>query len=449
MTLKVQHKRSAVASKAPLPADLEYGEIAVNYEKTDPALYIKDSDNVVRKIGTQPAATETAAGIVELATAAETTTGTDATRAVHPAGLKVELDKKANLASPTFTGTPAAPTAAVGTNTTQVATTAFVEAARLWDSTPTTLSPRTAGAGLNLRSMTDGGEGYVLENAVKTKGGYFSFAAGGDVQLNALGCGLRLIGKTNIDFDTAGATRGTINAAGELNWVGPIVSNTSLQVFPAGGTWTGQGSKGSLLGLDPATGGYLQVSRSAHAPIGVSRIDSTGDLIEFYDNTTAIGSIGAVDALNSFGLVNSGGKFGYAGSQSTQMRFQGNNPSTPFAFFDGGGNNVANVSSAGAWSPASDRKLKTNIEALPYGLAEVKQLEPKSYHFKTLLADNPDAHKNIGLIAQEVKAVIPEVVHESIDGVLGLGYSELIPVLINAVKELSAQVDALKALRAG
>jgi len=39
-------------------------------------------------------ATETQAGHVELATAAETTTGTDTTRAVHPAGLKVELDKK-------------------------------------------------------------------------------------------------------------------------------------------------------------------------------------------------------------------------------------------------------------------------------------------------------------------------------------------------------------------
>ena len=95
MTLKVQHKRSAVKGKAPLPADLEYGEIAVNYEATDPALYIKDSANAVRKIGTQPDATETVKGIVELATAAETTTGTDATRAVHPAGLKVELDKKA------------------------------------------------------------------------------------------------------------------------------------------------------------------------------------------------------------------------------------------------------------------------------------------------------------------------------------------------------------------
>lgn len=41
-----------------------------------------------------PSASETVAGRVELATAAETTTGTDATRAVHPAGLKVELDKK-------------------------------------------------------------------------------------------------------------------------------------------------------------------------------------------------------------------------------------------------------------------------------------------------------------------------------------------------------------------
>lgn len=76
-----------------------------------------------------PAASETVAGKVELATAAETTTGTDNARAVHPAGLKVELDKKAPLASPNLTGTPTAPTAAAGTNTTQLATTDFVTTA--------------------------------------------------------------------------------------------------------------------------------------------------------------------------------------------------------------------------------------------------------------------------------------------------------------------------------
>jgi hypothetical protein len=136
MTIKVQHKRSAVKSKVPLPTDLEYGEIAVNYEATDPALYVKDSANAVRRIGIPEApdgtadgtvqyarqvvkagavntknwvavaaigdATEAAKGVVELATAAETTAGTDGTRAVHPAGLKVELDK---LKLWTLTGT--------------------------------------------------------------------------------------------------------------------------------------------------------------------------------------------------------------------------------------------------------------------------------------------------------------------------------------------------------
>ena len=42
--------------------------------------------------------------------------------------LQTQMDTKSPLASPTFTGTPAAPTASAGTNTTQVATTAFVEA---------------------------------------------------------------------------------------------------------------------------------------------------------------------------------------------------------------------------------------------------------------------------------------------------------------------------------
>ena len=45
-------------------------------------------------------------------------------------GVDTAITGKANLASPTFTGTPAAPTAAGGTNTTQIATTAFVHAER-------------------------------------------------------------------------------------------------------------------------------------------------------------------------------------------------------------------------------------------------------------------------------------------------------------------------------
>ena len=56
----------------------------------------------------------------------DTTPTASSTKAVTSGGIKTALDKKANLASPTFTGTPNAPTAAAGTNTTQIATTAFV-----------------------------------------------------------------------------------------------------------------------------------------------------------------------------------------------------------------------------------------------------------------------------------------------------------------------------------
>lgn len=67
-----------------------------------------DTVRAVTPAGLQSKVTsETALGLVELATAAETTTGTDTTRAVHPAGLKVELDKKANslVTQTTQTGT--------------------------------------------------------------------------------------------------------------------------------------------------------------------------------------------------------------------------------------------------------------------------------------------------------------------------------------------------------
>ena len=48
---------------------------------------------------------------------------------IKDSGAVRDVSGKANLASPTFTGTPAAPTAAAGTNTTQIATTAFVQTA--------------------------------------------------------------------------------------------------------------------------------------------------------------------------------------------------------------------------------------------------------------------------------------------------------------------------------
>ena len=95
----------------------------------------------------------------------------------------------------------------------------------------------------------------------------------------------------------------------------------------------------------------------------------------------------------------------------------------------------------------SDIRLKKNIHALSYGLKEVLMLNPVGYNWK----DNTGGNK-IGLIAQEVRKIVPEVVtgDESKEH-LGMNYAELVPVLVNAIKEqeqhLKTQQDQIDSLK--
>lgn len=92
----------------------------------------------------------------------------------------------------------------------------------------------------------------------------------------------------------------------------------------------------------------------------------------------------------------------------------------------------------GALSSPSDIKLKENVEDLPYGLDDVAQMRPVEYDLKS------DGRHDIGFIAQEMKQVVPDVVKEMGDGTLSIQYAKLVPVLVNAIKELQAEVELLK-----
>jgi len=87
----------------------------------------------------------------------------------------------------------------------------------------------------------------------------------------------------------------------------------------------------------------------------------------------------------------------------------------------------------------SDGRLKGNVTPLSYGMADLARLEPVWFTWK----EGDPGVKHIGLIAQEVREVLPELVRGGDDDadILGLNYGELVPVLINAVKELSSQVS--------
>lgn len=84
----------------------------------------------------------------------------------------------------------------------------------------------------------------------------------------------------------------------------------------------------------------------------------------------------------------------------------------------------------------SDVRLKDNVETLEDSLEKIKSLRGVSYTMKD--------KSSVGLIAQEVEKVIPEVVTTGDDGMKGVAYSQLVGVLIEAVKELSSQVEELK-----
>jgi len=88
----------------------------------------------------------------------------------------------------------------------------------------------------------------------------------------------------------------------------------------------------------------------------------------------------------------------------------------------------------------SDIRLKRFVHVLDYGLAEVKKLIPVSWLWKDIQAHGD--RKEIGFIAQDVEALIPEVVSKK-DGYLGIDYPRLTAVLVNAIKQQQAQIDDL------
>jgi hypothetical protein len=89
----------------------------------------------------------------------------------------------------------------------------------------------------------------------------------------------------------------------------------------------------------------------------------------------------------------------------------------------------------------SDARMKTDIQPLQYGLKEILQLQPVRFTWK----DDAAGDQKIGLIAQQVQGIVPEVVSGNAQKeVLGMNYAGLIPVLINAVKEQQKQIDDIQ-----
>lgn len=99
---------------------------------------------------------------------------------------------------------------------------------------------------------------------------------------------------------------------------------------------------------------------------------------------------------------------------------------------------------ANDFQATSDARLKTDIVAIQNALDTIEKINGVKFKWNEL-ATNPDKDKiQVGVIAQEVEAVVPEIVNTNDDGYKSVSYDKLVPLLIQAVKELSEKVKKLE-----
>lgn len=123
------------------------------------------------------------------------------------------------------------------------------------------------------------------------------------------------------------------------------------------------------------------------------------------------------------------------GSSFTEVRYKsGSNFPLRLTMTNG------NLAIRGSLSQNSDIRLKDEIEVIDGALSKVAALRGVTYN-----RTDTEVARQTGLIAQEVQAVLPEAVTSDEDGILSVQYANMMGLMVEAIKELKAEVEALKA----
>jgi hypothetical protein len=96
-----------------------------------------------------------------------------------------------------------------------------------------------------------------------------------------------------------------------------------------------------------------------------------------------------------------------------------------------------------AYGSPSDVRLKENIKPIKSALDKVSKLQGVTFDWKK--SDSIlDIKEDVGFIAQDVQKVMPELVRENKDGMLSMRHQGIAPILLEAIKELKAEIEELK-----
>ena len=251
---------------------------------------------------------------------------------------------------------------------------------------------------------------------------------------------------------TVGSTAGLANAKIYVTWTGNS-SGTRYGVYSSLVWGQASNTKYAIYGLSQALGGTIAgVKGEASSTNGSSA------------------SITAYGVYGTAGNANNGKNYGVYGelkSGSNGAGVFGTNTTTlptissRYAGYFYGNAYVNGTAYYVNQSQTSDARLKTNVKDINAdALSKVKELRPVQYQWKqvedvrvedTITIKTPHFSEDVdlnqthyGFLAQEVLKLFPELVNEDGAGYLSVNYVELIPLLIQAVQELSVEVEELK-----
>jgi len=177
-------------------------------------------------------------------------------------------------------------------------------------------------------------------------------------------------------------------------------------------------------GYSTFSGSYNDLSNKPTIPTNNNQLSNGAGYITSVSgqNYNSLSNLPTIPTNNNQ-LSNGAGYSTYSSNQATNT-----NSSVTFA----------SIVSSGNVTAYSDLKLKTEIHTIKNPLDMVTKL--RGVNYKWLNNGQPD----IGVIAQEVEEVIPEIVKETDDGIKTVDYGRMVCVLIESIKELNAKVKILE-----
>ncbi len=323
------------------------------------------------------------------------------------------------LTSPLLTGNPQAPTAPTGTITTQIATTEFVKANSVDLTTAQTIAgSKTFSSDLTVNGLTvgKGANGVDLNTAF----GYNALVLNNQTGLENTAVGYNALASNTLgDWNTANGTSALkSNTTGQSN---TSIGDESLLINTTG-------TNNTAIGVWAL---YSNIAGSQNTAIG-----STALKLSKGNNNTAIGFLAGHTLTTGINNI----IIGYTALSSTATV---NNEITL-----GDESITALRCKVTSITSLSDRRDKTNIIPIGEGLAFLKKLNPVSFTWNT--RDKAKVGiKSAGFIAQELLALQKQsnigdnldLVSENNPEILEARYGNLLPVVVKAIQEESAEKD--------